>query len=269
LTISFAPATLGNDAANWLAQILARRRARRANKAAHVVFYAGLIVGELRGLREHMKQIFVPLEHFSPMDWSAERRSKTIDDLIAFAHVVPAFGVMRQHVYSLQQVDLSDLVNALPMVGRDQDPVELRDHLDALTYDVTHAGDAVGTEPMPETGECVSGRVTELGWDVDLHEYLRLGREDIGDAIIEAGPDELIQYYLPALVWLVRNANVERPNQVVALRNLSRDLFRTRTQGGSQSLVALVQEAEDTFGKLVGLIQHAYPEIPYPTWAAR
>jgi hypothetical protein len=74
-------------------------------------------------------------------------------------------------------------------------------------------------------------------------------------------------YYLPALLWLVRHADADHPEQVEALRKLADGLLITRSDRGDQPLEELVQETEIAFGRLTGLLTEKYPELPRPTWA--
>lgn len=269
MSISFAPAALAIDAANWVDKVVARRRGRRMAKAANAIKYAGLIVSELRGLRNIEKDLFVPLQKFNPVDWSAERRGGEIQKLITFSAVLPAFGYMAQYASSLAGTDLTELVKALPVwESEEEDPVILRDRLVELTWDVTsHVGDSAGTlSDDDEVYQNLQDRITELDWNAELAEYMRLGEEEEGAATIQAGPDMLIQYYIPALVWLVRNADVDHMERVRALRKLSRDLSRTRTRSDSVSLESVVSEAELILGQFIGIVEKAYPDIPSPTW---
>jgi hypothetical protein len=238
-------------------------------KAANAIKYAGLIVSELRGLRDIEKDLFVPLQKFNPVDWSAVRRGDEIQKLITFSAVLPAFGYMAQYASSLEGTDLTELVRALPAwESEEEDPVILRDRLVELTWDVTsHVGDSAGTlSDDDEVYQNLQDRITELDWNSELAEYMRLGEEEEGAATIQAGPDMLIQYYIPALVWLVRNADVDHMERVRALRKLSRDLSRTRTRSDSVSLESVVGEAERILGQFIGLVEKAYPDIPSPTW---
>ena len=269
MSISFAPASTANDAANWIDKVITRRRGRRMAAAANAIKHAGLIVSELRGLRDHMKSLFVPLQAFNPADWPPERRADHIQKLYTFSAVLPAFGYMTQEAYSLQSADLTELVKALPRKSGDEDPVMLRDGLVGLVWDVTHLGDSIQSfSDEDENDQDIHDRVTELDWNTELAEYARRGVEEEGDANVQAGPDMLIQYYLPALVWLVRDAGVEHMERVRALRKLSRDLYRTRTRSASASLELVVGEAERILGQFIGVVEKAYPDIPPATWAS-
>ena len=128
-------------------------------------------------------------------------------------------------------------------------------------------GDSAGTlSDDDEVYQNLQDRITELDWNAELAEYMCLGEEEEGAATIQAGPDMLIQYYIPALVWLVRNADVDHMERVRALRKLSRDLSRTRTRSDSVSLESVVSEAELILGQFIGIVEKAYPDIPSPTW---
>jgi hypothetical protein len=78
-------------------------------------------------------------------------------------------------------------------------------------------------------------------------------------------PDLLIQNYLPALFWLIRHA--EKPEEVEKLRELARGLLVTRTKRGDRPLHDVVWDADETFGKLTGLLRKEYSDIETPTWA--
>ena len=181
MNISFAPASLANDAANWVERVVAQKRGRRMATAANAIRYAGLIVSELRGLRNNMKDLLVPLQKFNPVDWPTERRADEIQKLITFSAVLPAFGSMVQYAYSLAGTDLTELVKALPAwESDDEDPVILRDRLVELTWDVTsYAGNPAGTLSGEDEGcQDLQDRVTELDWNAELAEYMRLGEEE-------------------------------------------------------------------------------------------
>jgi hypothetical protein len=94
-----------------------------------------------------------------------------------------------------------------------------------------------------------------------------MGRNEEGPLSLGEGPDLIIGYYLPALLWLVRNADADHPEQVAALRVLADGLLITRSNRGDQPLEELVQETEVQFGRLTGLLMKNYPELPRPTWA--
>jgi hypothetical protein len=270
MSYSFAPASAANDAANWVDRVIARRRGRRMATTANAIKHAGLIVSELRGLRNNMKSLFVPLEAFNPADWPPERRVEEIKNLIEFSAVAPTLGYLSQDAYALARSDLTELVRALPAEElAEEDPVILRDRLVELTWDISHVGESAGVlSDEDEIYQDLQDRVTELGWDTELDEYMRRGSEDEGGARVEIGPDMLIQHYLPALIWLVRNADSDHMEQTRALRKLARDLSRTRSRSGSVSLELVVREAESILGRFVGLAEKAYPEMPPPTWAS-
>jgi hypothetical protein len=239
--------------------------------AANAIKHAGLIVAELRGLRNTMKSLFVPLQAFNPADWPPERRADEIQRLIDFSAVLPAFGSMAEQANALAQTDLTKLVKALPAAeSPDRDPVLLRNRLVELTRDVSsNAGGWVGElSDEDEIYQNLQHRVTQLDWNRELQEYTRLGEEDEGGARVQRGPDMLIQYYLPALIWLVRNADMEHKEQVRALRKLSRDLSLTRTRSDSVSLESVVGEAERILGHFIGLVEKAYPDMPSATWTS-
>ncbi len=271
MSVSFAPASLTNDAVNWVDRVITRKRDRRMAAAANAIKHAGLIVSELRGLRDYMKNLFVPLENFNPVDWPPERRTDEIQKLLMFSAVLPAFGYMAQYASALAGADLTELVKALPAgESDDEDPVMLRDRLVELTWDVTHVGDSVGSlSDEDEVNQSLRDRVTELDWTAELTEYVRRGNEEEGDAIVRAGsPDMLIQHFLPALIWLVRHADVDHMEQVRALRKLSNGLSRTRTRANSESLELVVGEAERILGHFIGLVEKAYPDMPQATWTS-
>src|ERR671925_402944 len=107
MSISFAPASLAIDAAKWVDMVIDRRRGRRMAASANAIRHAGLIVYELRGVRDSMKSLFIPLEAFNPADWSAERRADEIQKLLMFAAVLPAFWEMTQYAHSLEGTELT------------------------------------------------------------------------------------------------------------------------------------------------------------------
>ena len=245
--IGFAYA-VAKDGATWLAEFLARRRSRKVAAAANVLYDSGVIVAELRGLRDRMRELFVPLSMFNPEDWPKKRRSEWIEHLRTFASSGPEFGVMDEHATALSELEVPD------------DAAALSARLVELAANVTHLGEAEPAQAEP----------TER-WLTDIGEYHALGRKEEGDALFRSGPgspDVLIQNYLPALLWLVRHADEKHPEQLEALRKLAHGLLVTRTRRADRSLDDVVRDAETTFGALTGRLTRTYPEIPPPTWVA-
>jgi hypothetical protein len=236
----------GKEGGKWLDAILARRRNRKVASAAHLLYHAGIVVAELRGLRDRMQELFVPLAMFNPEDWDAERRRSWVDELQTFAQSGPAFGAMDEHASALRELPAEDAET-------------FRDTIVELAANVTHLGET----------DWVSDRPSEA-WQQDVAEYQAHGREEWGDATFQSGPgspDVLIQNSLPALLWLVRHG--EDRNEIERLRALARGLLVTRSRRADEKLADVVRQAEETFGKLTGRVVGRYPEIPIPTWATQ
>jgi hypothetical protein len=242
-----------NAGANWLDKILTRKHTRKVAAAANIIYYAGLILAAMRGLRDEMKSLLEPLRTFNPTDWPDERRAPWIAQLGAFAYGVATFGQMRGHAETLRTLT----------VEPEEDVVPLRDKIVTLASNVAHL-----EEPdQGGTSAEISARAAALSWDAALDEYHRRGLEEEGGGVVIGGPDALVQWYLPALVWLVRHADTDHPEQIKALRGLAHGLLNTRSEGGDRPLQEVVQEAETTFGRLAGLLVEKYPDLPRPTWA--
>jgi hypothetical protein len=239
--------------ANWLDKILTRKHARKVAAAAHIIYYAGLIIAAMRGLREEMKSLLEPLRNFNPIDWPNERRASWIAELRAFAYRATTFGQMRGHAETLRTLT----------VEPEEQVVPLRDKIVKLASNVAHLEELDQVGANPEIG----ARAAALSWDAALAEYHRKGLEEEGGGTVIGGPDALVQWYLPALAWLVRHADSDHPEQIKALRVLAHGLLVTRSERGDRPLQEVVQEAETTFGRLTGLLVEKYPDLPRPTWA--
>jgi hypothetical protein len=100
VSASFAFAA-GKAGAEWLRAFLARRSNRKVAGAARLLYHSGVVVAELRGLRDRMDELFSPLAMFNPEDWDENRRSTWVEQLQTFARSGPAFGVMDQHASAL------------------------------------------------------------------------------------------------------------------------------------------------------------------------
>jgi hypothetical protein len=241
-----------NAGANWLDKILTRKHTRKVAAAANIIYYTGLILAAMRGLRDEMKALLEPLRSFNPIDWRDERRASWIAQLGAFAYGAATFGQMRGHAETLRELTVDPKEQVVP----------LRDQIISLASNVAHL-----EEPDRGAGAEIAARASALSWDAALEEYHRRGLEEEGGGVVIGGPDALVQWYLPALVWLVRHADAEHPEQVKALRGLAHGLLITRSDRGDRPLQEVVQEAETTFGRLAGLLMEKYPDLPTPTWA--
>lgn len=191
------------EGANWIDRILTRRHSKKVAAAAHLLYNAGVIVVEMRGLRDQMKGLLRPLSLFNPTDWPEERRASWIEKLRSFAHDLPAFGVINQHAMALQQLSAPS-----------KEIEELRDRLVELARNVTHLGEGDSVNRTRRTSGV--DRRSSAQWHADVGEYQLKGREEEGDATFRGGPDvpdELIQMYLPALLWLVRHADASTLNK--------------------------------------------------------
>jgi len=262
MSISFDPVSATNEAANWINSILTRKRNKRIAAAANIIYNSGIIVIEMRNLRDRMKNLFGPLRGFNPTDWPADRRATLIGKLREFADRLPTFGTMVERAFALEQLTVQPV----------QEVVRLRDKIIQNAFDISHVGskestDQVGAATRAEAQHRIEARASELGWHSDVEEYQELGRNEEGALSLGEGPDLIIGYYLPALLWLVRNADADHPEQVAALRVLADGLLITRSNHGDQPLEELVQETEVEFGRLTGLLMKNYPELPRPTWA--
>jgi hypothetical protein len=262
MALPIDPTALITQGLGWLQEIERRHHNNKVNYSANVIFHSGVIVLALRSLNDRMKELFEPLIYFNARDWSAERRSKWTEEIRAFAYGGHTFDILTEHQELLSQFTLKR------PAGADQ----LRMTLLALAADVAHSvqsrqsdeADRVDVEAKLEA------RGTEVRWyDATPYggeKYVALARDEEGWEIPVEGPDAAIRFQLPVLLFLIRNADVEQPNQVVALRKLATALLRTRSEMDATPLAKVVTQANATFGKLTGLLMIEHQELTYPDW---
>jgi hypothetical protein len=256
------PGAILNQAGSWIQSILTDRRNRRIAAAANIIYNAGVVVVKMRDLRDQIKHLLGPLRNFNPRDWSTDRRTSLIGDLQTFANRLPAFGVIDQHAATLQQLTAKPLDKV----------TALRDEIIQNATDVSQAGFQESADQMSMVSSAdvqsrIEARASELSWHSAVDKYFHAGRNEEGSPTLINGPDLLVAYYLPALLWLVRNADANHPEQVKDLRILADGLLITRSDRDDQPLEELVRETEIAFGRLTGLLMENYPQLPKATWA--
>lgn len=249
--LSSDPLALVGEGAKWLDAIRATRRSRAAVRAANVLYDAGAIVIALRAQRDRMHELLGPLRNFNPAQWPREKRQQAIEELLPFARSPQkVFDDMVTHELSLRQLDAKPKERVNP----------LRDEIADLASNVTHVG-------APIEGEELKARAEQQHWASDLEDYVVAGQTRFGPVSEDlAGPDTLIQRFLPALLWLVDEASDEK--EIEALRRLADGLLVTRSKEGDVKLDDVVRKAEIAFGTLTGILLKQFPELPSPTWAA-
>jgi hypothetical protein len=254
-----APITKGLD---WLQEIARRHHNAKVNYAANVIFHSGIIVLTLRALNDRMKGLFEPLIYFNPRDWPAKRRSEWIEEARAFAYQGHTIDILIEH-----QKLLSRLTLKRP-AGADQ----LRMTLHALAADVSHSAQSLQSEEADRVDleAKLEARETEVRWyDARPYggdQYVALARAEEGGEVPIEGPDSEIRFQLPVLLFLIRHADVEQPEQVEALRKLATGLLRTRSDMDATPLAKVVNQANAAFGELTGLLMTEHRELTYPDW---
>lgn len=149
MSISFDPVSATNEAANWINSILTRKRNKRIAAAANIIYNSGIIVIEMRSLRDRMKNLFGPLRGFNPTDWPADRRATLIGKLREFADRLPTFGVMVEHAFALEQLTVQPV----------HDVVRLRDK---IIQNALSIGPPSGRAPSRNTRPRALARSSQL-----------------------------------------------------------------------------------------------------------
>jgi len=214
---------------------------------------AGVIVVLLRTQRERLYQALGPLRDFRPHEWPEARRRESISGIREVIHD-PArwYEAIHSHIGTLER-----------LTAEPKDEVDpLRDEIGANARNITSLGYTIYDQP---------GEQADRPFMLDFRTYLEKGREarsswkdDVHPNAPLVGPDVLIRDSLPALFWLIENAQTEK--EMDDLRRLADLLLRTRSRRDDEELDQVVRASVSAFGELKGVLQARYPELPAPSW---
>jgi hypothetical protein len=247
------PTPLIAEAARWIQSILATKRSKKVAEAANVLYEAGVMVVLLRTQRERLYQVLGPLRDFRPRDWPEAKRTEAIDGIRAVIHDPSRwYEVMRSHIGTLRQLTADPKAKVGPLCKK----------IDASATNVTHLGYTIYDQPAGQADRVFmqdfrtyreKGVNERSSWEDDVRSNARV-----------VGPDALIRDSLPALFWLIENAQTE--NEMDDLRRLAGILLTHRSRREDESLDQVVEGATDAFGELRGILLAEYPELPAPSW---
>jgi hypothetical protein len=248
------PTPLIAEATRWIQSVLATKRNRKVGEAANLLYEAGVTVVLLRAQRERLNLALDPLRHFRPKDWPEERRTEAIASIRAIIHD-PArwYEVMNSHVGTLRQLTAEPKAKVRPLC----------DIIEGSAVNVTHLGYAIYDQPAEQADHAFMR---------DFRTYRESGvnersswADDVRSNANVVGPDALIRDSLPALFWLIENAQTEK--EMDDLRRLADILLTTRSRHEDEELDQVVGAATYAFGELRGILLAEYPELPAPSWA--
>lgn len=248
------PTPLIAEATRWIQSVLATKRSRKVGEAANVLYEAGVTVVLLRTQRERLNRALDPLRHFRPKDWPEARRTEAIASIRAVIHD-PArwYEVMNSHVGTLRQLTAEPKAKVRPLC----------DTINASAVNVTHLGYAIYDHPAEQA---------DRAFMRDFRTYTEKGvnersswKDDVRSNANVVGPDALIRDSLPALFWLIENAQTEK--EMDDLRRLADILLTTRSRHEDEGLDQVVGAATYAFGELRGILLAEYSELPAPSWA--
>jgi hypothetical protein len=253
VSLSFEPLSFLLDAAQWLDDFLQRKQRKATIRAANMLYHSGIVVGSMRVQRDNMRALLLPLQNFNEVDWSTEKRSEWIRSLREFAYGLRDIEEISSNAYALSHLDVKPTESIRP----------LRDRIVDLAFDLTHAGrDRYDAAP---TGADLRARAKEQEWLDAAARYEELGEKEARVPLFRPGtPDLVFQYFLGALLWLVRNA--KDAQTMDDLRKIAAGLLMTRSKARARPIDDVVNEALRTFGKLMGLLKNQYPELGEPRW---
>jgi hypothetical protein len=241
------------EASRWLQSFLATKRSRKVSQAANVLHETGVTVVLLRTQRERLHQALGPLRDFRPDEWPEGRRRESIASIREVIHD-PArwYEVMNEHILALGQLSAEPKERVGP----------LRDQIKANAANVTSLGYTIYDQPAGQADRALmrdfrtyrqNGLDARSSWKDDVRSDARL-----------VGPDALIRDSLPALFWLIENAETE--TETDDLRRLASILLTTRSRREDEDLDRVVGAAALAFGELKGILLEQYPELPAPSW---
>jgi hypothetical protein len=247
------PSSVIAEAARWLQNFLATKRSVKVSQAANVLHEAGVTVVLLRTQRERLYQALGPLRDFRPDEWPEARRRESIAGIREVIHD-PArwYEVLNSHLTTLGQLTAEPKAE----VGR------LRDEIRTYAGNVTSLGYTIYDLPAEQADRPFmedfrtyreKGQEARSSWKDDVRSDARL-----------VGPDALIRDSLPALFWLIENAQTDK--EMDDLRRLAGILLTIRSRREDEDLDQVVGAAVLAFGKLKGVLEERYPELPAPSW---
>jgi hypothetical protein len=247
------PTPLITEAGRWIKGFRATKRSREVGAAANVLYEAGVTVVLLRTQRERLYQVLGPLRDFRPNEWPSGRRGETIGSIRAVIHD-PArwYDVMNSHIGTLEQLTAEPKAKVGPLC----------DEIEARARNVTSLGYTIYDQPA-EQGDRAFMRDFRTYREKGLDERSSW-KDDVRSNADVVGPDALIRDSLPALFWLIDNAEAEK--EMDDLRRLANILLTTRSRRGDEDLDQVVGAAAYAFGELRGILLAEYPELPAPSW---
>jgi hypothetical protein len=248
------PTPLITEATRWLQGFLATKRNRSVGRAANVLYEAGVTVVLLRTQRQRLYAALGAIREFRPREWPEERRTESIASIRALVNDPDRwYEVLNSHIGTLAQLTT-------------ESKGEVRLLCDTIlksARDVTHIGYTIYDQPVDQSTRAFMQdfrAYREKGIDERLSWW-----EDVHPSANVVGPDALIRDSLPALFWLIENANTKKETD--DLRRLANILLTTRSRGDADRLDQVVGAATYSFGELRGFLLRKYPELPAPSWA--
>jgi hypothetical protein len=247
------PSPLIKEAKRWIQGLLATERNKKVRSAANVLHEAGVTVVLLRTQRERLYHVLDPLRDFRSSEWPSEQRSEAITSIRAVIHD-PArwYEVMNTHIRTLEKLTAEPKAKVRPLC----------DEIEASARNVTSLGYTIYDQPAEQA---------DRAFMRDFRTYREKGlngrfswKDDVRSNAKLVGPDALIRDSLPALFWLIENAETEE--EMDALRRLASILLTTRSRRGDEDLDQVVAAATYAFGELRGILLAEYPELPAPSW---
>jgi hypothetical protein len=222
------------EVAKWLQQAINAAKNRRQQRFAHLVGNAGVIVSGLRSIDRELHRLFLPLVYLRPEEWPEEKRKEWAERILALANEDVILPRMRAADSALE---------TLAGKERDQEIVRLIDQIRHINPGRSICPPGMGPSWITEALNAISA----------------LGRMDsmIGD-------------YVPLVV---DGLSGKDPRALGLVQTFAR--FTITGPAGSHSLEArresptlrdIAEQAEETFGVLMGHQQQKFPALPPPTW---
>ena len=247
------PSAVLKEGSSWLQNFLATKRSRKVGNAANLLHDAGMTVVLLRTQRERLHRALGPLRDFRPHEWPEERRRTSIASIRDVIHD-PArwYEVLNAQISGLRYLTVEPEDKVRP----------LRDEIEANARNVTGLGSSIYDQPAEHGGSPTHAGLRDLQAERPGSALLVEGRRSVRPALV--GPDALIRDSLPALFWLIENAQTEKETD--DLRRLASILLTTRSRRGDQDIDQVVGAAALAFGELKSVLRRQYPELPGPSW---